>query len=120
MGTYPTLPSYVLSTGEDLQEVLTRDGEELMGKAVVERFGGKTLPFLPKILSIAKALPLQLHPNREMAAELHKKDPSSYTDPNHKPEIALALTKFESFCGLWRAWIYSGLAAEAARSVRED
>lgn len=34
-----------------------------------------------------------------MAAKLHKKDPSNFTDPNHKPEIALALGPFEAFCG---------------------
>ena len=34
-----------------------------------------------------------------MAAKLHKEDPSQFTDPNHKPEIALALTDFEAFCG---------------------
>lgn len=28
---------------------------------------------------------------------LHRRDPSNFTDPNHKPEIALALTEFEAF-----------------------
>jgi mannose-6-phosphate isomerase len=30
---------------------------------------------------------------------LHEKDPDQFTDPNHKPEIALALGDFEAFCG---------------------
>jgi mannose-6-phosphate isomerase len=34
-----------------------------------------------------------------MAADLHRWDPQQFTDPNHKPEIALALTDFEAFCG---------------------
>jgi mannose-6-phosphate isomerase len=50
-------------------------------------------------LSISKALPLQLHPNKDMAAKLHREDPDQFTDPNHKPEIAIALSKFEAFCG---------------------
>lgn len=50
-------------------------------------------------MSIAKALPLQLHPNKELATKLHEKDPESFTDPNHKPEIAVALSKFEVFAG---------------------
>lgn len=54
-----------------------------------------------KILSIQKALPLQIHPNKELAAQLHKKDPEKFTDPNHKPEIAVALSKFEVFAG-WK------------------
>jgi len=33
---------------------------------------------------------------------LHKENPQGYTDPNHKPEIALALSKFEAFCGFKR------------------
>jgi len=48
-----------------------------------------------------KALPLQLHPNKELAAKLHKEDPKNFTDANHKPEIAVALSKFEAFCG-WK------------------
>ncbi|KAF2429680.1 mannose-6-phosphate isomerase [Tothia fuscella] len=99
MGTYPELPSYVLETGENLQDVIDANAEQLIGKAVLEKFGHSDLPFLPKVLSIAKALPLQLHPNKELAAKLHEKDPSNFTDPNHKPEIALALGPFEAFCG---------------------
>lgn len=52
-----------------------------------------------QILSIAKALPLQIHPNKELATKLHEKDPENFTDPNHKPEIAVALSKFETFAG---------------------
>ncbi|THY75690.1 mannose-6-phosphate isomerase [Aureobasidium pullulans] len=99
MGTYPVLPSYVKSNMEDLQKVIDKNAEQLIGKNVIDKFGHTNLPFLPKVLSIAKALPLQLHPNKELAAKLHKEDPQNFTDPNHKPEIALALSKFEAFCG---------------------
>lgn len=99
MGTYPTLPSYILSTSEPLQGVLDRYPEELMGKGVVEKFGHTQLPFLPKILSISKALPLQVHPNKDFASKKHKENPDQFSDPNHKPEIALALTEFEAFVG---------------------
>ncbi len=54
-----------------------------------------------QILSIDKALPLQIHPNKDLAAQLHKKDPENYPDDNHKPEIAVALSKFETFVG-WK------------------
>ncbi|PIB00942.1 Mannose-6-phosphate isomerase [Cercospora beticola] len=99
MGTYPELPSYVEETGEDLQDVLDRYPKELIGQETLDKFGHSKLPYLPKVLSIAKALPLQLHPNKEVAAKLHKEKPDDFTDPNHKPEIALALGKFEAFCG---------------------
>lgn len=98
MGTYPELPSYDLNTGEDLQEILNRNKEKLIGTNVLSMFG-TDLPFLPKILSISKALPLQIHPNKELSRELHEKDPDNYTDPNHKPEIAVALSGFEVFVG---------------------
>lgn len=62
MGTYPTLPSYVLETDEDLQDVLDKHSAELIGHNVMKKFGHTKLPYLPKVLSIAKALPLQLHP----------------------------------------------------------
>jgi mannose-6-phosphate isomerase len=62
MGTYPELPSYVLSTGEDLQDVLDKNADELIGTNVPKKFKHTKLPYLPKVLSIAKALPLQLHP----------------------------------------------------------
>ncbi|KAF1944261.1 mannose-6-phosphate isomerase [Clathrospora elynae] len=99
MGTYPELPSYVLETGEDLQDVLDKNAVELIGKTVADKFNHTKLPYLPKVLSIAKALPLQLHPNKDLASQLHAKSPEQFTDPNHKPEIALALGDFEAFCG---------------------
>ncbi|KAK4663957.1 uncharacterized protein QC763_501390 [Podospora pseudopauciseta] len=99
-GDYPDFPARVLETGELLQDVLQKHKDELLGKKVIEELGGQ-LPFLPKILSIAKALPLQIHPNKELAAKLHKEDPENFTDPNHKPEIAVALSKFEVFAG-WK------------------
>ena len=50
-------------------------------------------------LSIAKALPLQIHPNKNLSAQLHAKDSEKFTDDNHKPEIAIALGPFEVFAG---------------------
>lgn len=44
---------------------------------------------------------MQIHPNKELAAHLHASDPSNFTDPNHKPEIAVALGDFEVFAG-WK------------------
>lgn len=98
MGTYPDLPSYVLKTGEKLQDVLDANKDKLIGKTVLDKFGSD-LPFLPKILSIQKALPLQIHPDIELSKKLHAKDPENFTDTNHKPEIAVALSFFEAFCG---------------------
>lgn len=52
-----------------------------------------------QILSFAKALPLQIHPDKTLAGKLHKQDPKKFGDANHKPEIAVALSNFELFAG---------------------
>ena len=81
------------------------------------KFGG-VLPFLPKILSIAKALPLQIHPNKDLAAQLHAKNPDQFTDDNHKPEISIALGKFEVFIG-WKATEDIQALFDSSRSATE-
>jgi len=58
-----------------------------------------TLPYLLKILSIAQPLSIQAHPDKELAKKLHAERPDIYKDPNHKPEIAIALTPFSALCG---------------------
>ncbi|KAL8780190.1 MAG: hypothetical protein Q9213_006588 [Squamulea squamosa] len=98
MGDYPVLPAKELKSGEELHKIVDDNKEKLLGKTCIDKFGG-VLPFLPKILSISKALPLQIHPNKELSAKLHAKDPEKFTDPNHKPEIAIALGPFEVFAG---------------------
>ncbi|KAK1142865.1 hypothetical protein N8T08_007299 [Aspergillus melleus] len=97
MGTYPTVPSRLLSTGELLSDYLKKN-PELVGKATLET-SGPEIPFLPKILSFAKSLPLQIHPDKSLAEKLHAKDPHKFGDSNHKPEIAIALSHFELFAG---------------------
>ncbi|KAI8170887.1 Mannose-6-phosphate isomerase [Colletotrichum sp. SAR 10_70] len=97
-GDYPDFPARVLESQELLSDVLKKNKEKLLGKKVIEQLDGQ-LPYLPKILSIAKALPLQIHPNKSLASKLHEQDPENFTDPNHKPEIAVALGKFEVFAG---------------------
>jgi mannose-6-phosphate isomerase len=50
MGTYPELPSYVLETGENLQDVINKHPNELFGENVLKKFNHKDLPFLPKVI----------------------------------------------------------------------
>ncbi|KAJ0400326.1 hypothetical protein ATCC90586_007785 [Pythium insidiosum] len=56
------------------------------------------LPFLFKVLSVNKALSIQAHPDLALAKTLHAQFPELYKDPNHKPEMAIALTRFEALC----------------------
>lgn len=69
-----------------------------LGEDVAKQFNGE-LPFLFKVLSINKSLSIQAHPTKEHAMELHALAPDKYPDPNHKPELAIALTDFQGMCG---------------------
>lgn len=82
-----------------MQDLLDRHSKKLLGEKTSKKFGYSQLPLLAKVLSIAKAFPLQLHPDKERATKLHLQNPDAFTDPNPQPEIALALGKFEAFCG---------------------
>lgn len=55
--------------------------------------------FCNQVLSVAKALSIQAHPDQELAKALHKSMPNYYKDDNHKPEMALAITHFQALCG---------------------
>ncbi|XP_006822952.1 mannose-6-phosphate isomerase-like [Saccoglossus kowalevskii] len=100
MGTHPSGPSQILS--ESIVEKSLGDWiekhPECLGDKVREKFKGQ-LPYLFKVLSVNKALSIQAHPNKEHAEALHSARPDIYKDPNHKPEIAIALTTFEGLCG---------------------
>lgn len=48
---------------------------------------------------MGKALSIQAHPDKELAKWLHLQNPILYPDSNHKPEVAIALTRFEALCG---------------------
>ncbi|CDK25875.1 unnamed protein product [Kuraishia capsulata CBS 1993] len=100
MGTHPSVPSINPDTGKSLREIISADPEALLGDKIIEKFGSKEeLPFLFKVLSIRKVLSIQAHPDKTLGAKLHASDPKNYPDANHKPEMAVAVTDFEAFCG---------------------
>ena len=84
MGTHPSGPSFCPDLNVPLSNLIDN------------------LPFLFKVLSIEKPLSIQAHPDKELAKKLHAKSPDLYKDDNHKPELAVALTKFEALCGFRR------------------
>ncbi|KAF8889287.1 mannos-6-phosphate isomerase [Infundibulicybe gibba] len=100
MGTHPTAPSRVASSGQILSEHLAAH-PNLIGRSVAQKFGAENgnLPFLFKILSVRKALSIQTHPDKQTAEKLHAEHPNIYKDDNHKPEMALALGPFRALCG---------------------
>ncbi|VVT56311.1 uncharacterized protein SAPINGB_P004955 [Magnusiomyces paraingens] len=101
MGTHPSVPSFAVSSSvqsTSLRTVLSKY-PGLMGDRITAKFGPGELPFLFKVLSIRKALSIQAHPDKALGKQLHASDPKNYPDGNHKPEMAIAITDFEGFCG---------------------
>ena len=102
VGTHPNGPSTMLSdAGTDAGSFIDwlKANPQALGK---DEDAEKGLCFLFKILSIAKALSIQAHPNKARAEQLFAERPDLYKDPNHKPELACALTEFEALLGFER------------------
>ncbi|GMI73447.1 PHOSPHOMANNOSE ISOMERASE 2, DARK INDUCIBLE 9 [Hibiscus trionum] len=99
MGTHDSGPSFLADGNGDvgLKDWIWKN-PNVLGHKVLEKWG-PDLPFLFKVLSVAKALSIQAHPDKELAKELHKLKPNLYKDANHKPEMALAITEFRALCG---------------------
>jgi len=86
MGTHINGPSYLISEEDNEQKTKL---EEFLAKRNPDQ---KELPFLFKVLSIEDPLSIQAHPNKKFAEYLHEKSPNIYKDPNHKPEMAIAIS----------------------------
>ena len=101
MGTPPSVPSKAIDlNNQTLRDLVTAKPQEYLGESIITKFGSsKELPFLFKVLSIEKVLSIQAHPDKKLGAQLHAADPKNYPDDNHKPEMAIAVTDFEGFCG---------------------
>ena len=101
MGTHSRGPSTIshpeAASGQLLSDWL-KSNQWALGEAVSTQYDGE-LPFLFKVLSINKALSIQAHPTKSHAQQLHGSHPELYRDPNHKPELAIAISHFEGFCG---------------------
>jgi mannose-6-phosphate isomerase len=100
IGAHPKAPSEIEIDGAlyPLNHVIEQFPIEMLGQYAAEKYDNK-LPFLLKVLSAAKALSIQAHPNKEQAVKLHAADPVNYPDDNHKPEIAIALDSLTAIAG---------------------
>uniref|UniRef100_A0A182N0A0 mannose-6-phosphate isomerase n=1 Tax=Anopheles dirus TaxID=7168 RepID=A0A182N0A0_9DIPT len=96
MGDHVNGPARVKRDGVGLDEAVRADPVGMIGGTQAD---DSRLPFLLKVLSIAKALSVQVHPDKTEAERLHRQFPDVYKDPNHKPELAIALTDFQALCG---------------------
>ncbi len=106
MGAHPAAPSALRSpdgTEHRLDALVAADPETLLGADVAARFDGR-LPFLLKVLAIARPLSLQVHPGPEraraaFAGEVEVPGEHRYVDPYPKPELLYALEPVDALCG---------------------
>ena len=110
MGAHPAAPSRIRRGGDEvtLIECISADPIRALGATVAGRFGPR-LPFLLKVIAAQTSLSLQAHPNQDQAEQGYADENAqgipmtapvrNYKDPNHKPEVMVALTPFEALCG---------------------
>jgi mannose-6-phosphate isomerase len=110
LGANPGDPSWLEGPdGEvSLLQAVADDPEGQLGAATRARFGD-ALPFLVKVLAADEPLSLQAHPSAAQAAEGYQRENRlgipltspvrNYRDASHKPELLVALHKFEALAG---------------------
>lgn len=104
VGTHPSGAASVLAksgqAGAGLGEWLGGHPEALGAKLASwqQQQGQGPLPFLMKVLSIDKALPLQAHPTTSTAKKLHQKDPK--VRPSHNVAFIENIIDKECCCQL--------------------
>ncbi|MEM1088766.1 MAG: mannose-6-phosphate isomerase, class I [Pseudomonadota bacterium] len=104
LGAHPGDPAEVLIEGrwQSLAKLIKDDRAHWLGQPTANRFD--ELPYLMKVLDVARPLSIQVHPNaaqavegftRENALGIAKDSPQrNFKDANPKPELALALSSF--------------------------
>lgn len=110
MGSHPAAPSLVCHDERTiaLDELIASSPEVFLGKHTATLYDGR-LPFLYKILSAARPLSLQVHPDKDQAEAGFDRENKAgipldspvrnYRDANHKPELLTAVTPFRALCG---------------------
>lgn len=98
IGTHKNLPSYLKRSPKTTLSEYLQENPNFLSKFPTDSIKKGELPFLMKILCVNQSLSIQAHPDKDFAAVLHKLQPEIYKDANHKPEMAIALSKFEALC----------------------
>ncbi|MBF6174597.1 mannose-6-phosphate isomerase, class I [Nocardia blacklockiae] len=108
-GAHPANPARVSVDGhkKSLLEVVSADPARELG-SVAPAFDGR-LPFLVKILAAEEPLSLQAHPSADQARAGFERENQTrvpldspmrnYRDDSHKPELVVALERFEALAG---------------------
>lgn len=107
-GAHTVGPAQVRGLGIGLDAAIAADPAGMLGEVVDRTFAAR-LPFLLKLIAPARPLSLQVHPSRDHARESFAAENAAglaltsprrnYRDDNHKPEMVVALERFEALCG---------------------
>ena len=109
-GAHPAAPATAEVGGTEvaLDELIAADPAGALGDEVARENDG-TLPYLLKVLAIAKPLSIQVHPSAEVAEEgfwreeaegIDRDAPNRvYRDTRHKPEMVVALSPMAVLSG---------------------
>jgi mannose-6-phosphate isomerase len=115
MGAHPSSPSALVTAAGDpalpLPDAVAADPRAVLGDAVAERFGPR-LPFMLKVLAVARPLSLQVHPDAARARAVHlPAGGSPYVDGYAKPELIVAVDELAAIFGFRPAAEAAGLLA---------
>lgn len=107
IGAHDADPALVPNEGP-LNQLIAADPDRFLGSLAKKKFGPH-LPFLLKVLAIAKPLSLQVHPTlgQARAGFIEENDEGiaissrdrTFVDDNHKPELVLAVSDFDALMG---------------------
>ncbi|MGI5950770.1 MAG: mannose-6-phosphate isomerase, class I [Brooklawnia sp.] len=105
LGAHPAGPASI--DGVRLDELIAND-PAMLGDSARTEFGGR-LPFMMKVLSAARPLSLQAHPDRLNAEAGYARENEldiafdaaqrTFKDPWDKPELMVALSDFDALAG---------------------
>ena len=134
MGAHPKGPSSASADGgpsASLADLIRNDPVQMLGQRVLDDYGPR-LPYLLKVLAADRALSLQVHPqphraragfNRENREGVPRDSPErSFHDDQHKPEMVVAVSRFEGLSGFRRPVrileLMDGLGGELVAGMR--
>ncbi|MBD7950936.1 mannose-6-phosphate isomerase, class I [Oerskovia rustica] len=134
MGAHPKGPSSASADGgpsASLADLIRNDPVRMLGQRVLDDYGPR-LPYLLKVLAAERALSLQVHPqphraragfNRENREGVPRDSPDrSFHDDQHKPEMVVAVSRFEGLSGFRRPVrileLLEGLSGDLVAAMR--
>lgn len=134
MGAHPKGPSSASADGgpsASLADLIRADPLAMLGQRVLDDYGPR-LPYLLKVLAADRALSLQVHPTPHLARAGFNREnregiprgsaERSFHDDQHKPEMVVAISRFEGLSGFRRPVrileLLGGLRGDLAARMR--